>query len=290
MKAARDLSIPPPPLVSPTRIVVVTGSNSGLGLELVKRLIYEENSFIAVLTALNNPSVDEALRTLDPHHVYSDRLTALQLEVTSDESIQRFVNDVRSKFGHIDVLVNNAGINPEGWDFGPKATFPLELAQVVMNVNFFGAVKTTTALLPLMQQGGHVVNIGSKLGKFHQIPGDQLRAELTSDSLTSEAVVQIAHRYLESVRSGTYQREGWPQHNYITSKALFHSYTRALAREQAGRVRVNALCPGWTRTKLGGGSASQGVEAGVRTHLMLVKSTDNSTGEFFEEGRLSSFS
>ena len=288
-RGARDLSVPPPPLVAPTRVVVVTGSNTGLGFELIKQLIYNENSFIAVLTARDIPSVQTALSTLDPHNVYSDRLAAYQLEVTSEESVQRLASDLRSQFGQIDVVVNNAGVNPEGWDFGPKSSFPLNVAQLVMDINFFGAVRVTNALLPLMKAGGHVVNVGSKLGKFHQIPGDQLRTELSSNSLSSNAVYQIAQRYMDSVQSGSYQREGWPQHNYITSKALLHSYTRALAREQAGRIRVNALCPGWTRTNLGGGFASQGVEAGVRTHLMMVKSTDSATGEFFEEGRLSSF-
>lgn len=285
----KDLRKPPPPLVSPTRIVVVTGANSGLGLELVKQLIYNENNVIAILTARNPKRGEEAVHKLDPYKVYSDRVISLQLDVTSSESIQRFVGDIRTQFGYIDVLVNNAGINPEGWDFSPKKRFPLDVAEEVLATNFFGAVNVTLALLPMIRAGGHVVNVGSKLGKFHQIPGDRLREELKGDGYTPSAVVEIGKKYLESVRTGTYLKEGWPQHNYITSKCLLLVYTRALAREQAGRIRVNALCPGWTRTSLGGMFAPKSVESGVRTHLLLVKSQDNSTGLFYEDEAVSSF-
>ena len=285
----KDLSQPPPPLTSPTRIVVVTGASAGLGLELVKQLIRNENNFIAILTARNPKAGEEALHKLDPYHQYSDRVIFLQLDVTSSDSIQRFAGDIHSQFGYIDVLVNNAGINPEGWDFSPKDSFPLDVAKSVMGTNFFGAVNVTTALLPMFREGGHVVNIGSKLGKFHQIPGDSLRAELSSNTQSSQDVVEIGKRYIESVRKGTYLQDGWPQHNYITSKVLLHVYTRALAREQTGRIRVNALCPGWTKTTIGGPLAPKSLEAGVRTYLMLVKSKSNSTGQFYEDERVSSF-
>jgi len=287
--AEKDLHLPPPALVLPTRIVVVTGANTGLGFELVKQLVRNENNVIAILTARNPKRGEEALHKLDPYHVYSDRLHFKQLDVASKDSIQRFAGDIQSQFSHIDVLVNNAGINPEGWDFGPKKRFPVDVAEEVLGTNFFGAVDVTTALLPMIREGGHVVNVGSKLGKFREIPGERLRAELSSNTQSSQAVVEIGKRYLESVRAGTYQQDGWPQHNYITSKCLLHVYSRALAREQTGRIRVNALCSGWTRTNLGGFLAPKSVETGVRTHLMLVKSKDNSTGQFYEDEAVSSF-
>lgn len=279
----------PRPLVSPTRIVVVTGGSSGLGFQLIKELVYHENRFIVILTARDLANGLDALQSLDPYRRYSDRVLFLQLDVTSEDSIERFAGDVKSQFGYVDVLVNNAGVNYEGWNFGPKKQFPVEIAEKSMAVNFFGAVKVTQALLPLFREHGHVINIGSRFSKFQEIPGDQLRFTLINLELSTTEVIQLAHRYLASVKDGSFQKEGWPTHNYITSKALLHAYTMALARETTGRIRVNAMCPGWTRTKLGGDLGKQSVEQGVRTYLKLVKSTDNATGQFYEDEAVSSF-
>ena len=65
------------------------------------------------------------------------------------------------------------------------------------------------------------------------------------------------------VKAGRHEREGWPSSAYRVSKAALNALTRILAR-QSTRVHVNAVCPGWVKTDMGGTGASRTVEHGAR--------------------------
>jgi NAD(P)-dependent dehydrogenase (short-subunit alcohol dehydrogenase family) len=270
-------------------VVVITGANTGIGLELVKQLVYHETKYIVILTSRDRKKGEAAVHSLDPMKYYADRLKYMQLDVSSQSSIGKFVNQILKTDKGVDVLVNNARTNPEGWDFGPKAKFPIETAELVLGTNFFGAVHLTEALLPHMNSGGHVVNITSKLGRLREISNHRTREILTRSDMTFQDLMDIANGYLDSVRVGDYKTKGWPAHNYIVSKVLLNIYSQELARRLQGRIRVNAVCPGRTKTKFGGLLAPKSVVSGAKTPLKLVKSTDTGSGQFWEDEQVSSF-
>src|SRR5438093_7253357 len=130
-------------------VALVTGASSGIGKAAALALV--EAGFEVVGTSRHASGVTQR-----------DGVTFLDLDVTSDESVSAVVRRVIERFGRIDVLVNNAGTGAAG------AAEESSVAQIqrVFDVNFFGLVRMTKAVLPHMRaQGrGRIVNVSSVLG------------------------------------------------------------------------------------------------------------------------------
>lgn len=90
-------------------IVLITGANQGLGLEMVKKLAAENKDYIILMAARSLEKVQQA-RSEIPKFAKNTKADTVQLDVTSDESIAKAAEEVAAKYGRIDVLVNNAGI------------------------------------------------------------------------------------------------------------------------------------------------------------------------------------
>lgn len=140
--------------MAPTRklIAVVTGASSGIGAATARALMKEGYTVIG------------GARRIDRvRGVVGDSGIAMELDVTSEASVERFVADVGKRFGRIDVLVNNAG--------GALGLDPLERAKDedwigMWQVNVLGLMFMTRACLPLLRKAkvGHIINVGSIAG------------------------------------------------------------------------------------------------------------------------------
>jgi dehydrogenase/reductase SDR family protein 7B len=166
------------------KVAWVTGASSGIGEALAQALAMRGASL--VLSA-RRAIVLEEVRGLCARPEAHEIMT---LDVTEPTSFPAAVERVRQRFGRIDILVNNAGITQRG----TAVATPLEIDRRIMEVNFFGPIALTKAVLPLMieRRSGHVVVVSSLLGKFgvahrsayaaskHALQGffDSLRAEV----------------------------------------------------------------------------------------------------------------
>lgn len=130
------------------QIALVTGATSGIGKATAKALA--EAGYRVFGTS----------RREEPQTTHG--ITILTCDVTDDASVARLIEDVLAKAGRIDLLVNNAGFGVVG---GAEES-SLAQAQALFDVNFFGALRMTNAVLPAMrkQKSGRIVNIGSLLG------------------------------------------------------------------------------------------------------------------------------
>jgi NAD(P)-dependent dehydrogenase (short-subunit alcohol dehydrogenase family) len=130
-------------------VALVTGASSGIGKAAA--LALAAAGFEVVGTSRNASRV--------PAH---DSVTFLDLDVTSDESVTAVVQRVIERFGRLDVLINNAGIGSAG--AGEESS--VAQAQSVFNINVFGVIRMTKAVLPYMraQGAGRIINISSVLG------------------------------------------------------------------------------------------------------------------------------
>lgn len=133
-------------------VAVVTGASSGIGAATAKALIRQGYTVIG-----------GARRTDRVRRVVGESGVAMELDVTKEASVERFVADVGKRFGHIDVLVNNAG--------GALGLDPLERAKDedwvgMWQVNVLGLMFMTRACLPLLRKAkvGHIINVGSIAG------------------------------------------------------------------------------------------------------------------------------
>jgi NAD(P)-dependent dehydrogenase (short-subunit alcohol dehydrogenase family) len=239
------------------RIALVTGANRGIGREIAHQL---SQAGLQVITSARQAGNAEIL-----------------LDVARKDHIEA----VAECFGDgLDVLVNNAGTSLEGFD--------AEVARRTLDVNFFGPMNITDALLPRLRPGARIVMVSSGMGELSHV-GPSLRARLASPSLDRAALVELMQSFVSEVAAGRYQKSGWPSNAYSVSKVGLNALTRVLARELANDPRailVNAACPGWVRTRMGGPSAPRTPEAGARTPVWLALLAEGGpTGGFFRDER-----
>ena len=161
------------------RIVVVTGASGGIGAELA--VLLSARGAVPVLLARRTDKLAEtAARLAGEHAIYP-------LDVTSTEQVTAVMDDIRRRYGAIDVLVNNAGFA----FFEPFAEAPLEHFERMMDVNYMGVVRCTKAVLPdMLKRGkGHIVNIASLAGKIGT-------AKSTGYSASKHAVIEIGRAHV----------------------------------------------------------------------------------------------
>jgi NAD(P)-dependent dehydrogenase (short-subunit alcohol dehydrogenase family) len=150
--------------------------------------------------------------------------------------------------------------------------FDAEVARMTVDVNFFGPLHLTDALLPLMRHNARIVMMTSGLGDPAILSKD-LRARLTAPDLSRRALVLLMQKFVADVRNGTHTAEGWPSSAYGVTKIGLNALTRVLARELSGdprRILCNAASPGWVRTDMGGAHAPRSVEKGAETPVWLA--------------------
>lgn len=134
------------------QVVVITGATSGIGLETAKCFAAEG---AVVIGAGRDKARLDALRSVVT--------TTVSLDVTDDESVTKASQEILERFGHVDVLINNAGIGLfEPWDKTPASE-----VHRLMDTNLYGVIRVTRAILPAMveRNSGVVVNIASVAGK-----------------------------------------------------------------------------------------------------------------------------
>jgi NAD(P)-dependent dehydrogenase (short-subunit alcohol dehydrogenase family) len=171
-----------------------------------------------------------------------------RVDVADPESVKALGGALASDFGRLDVLVNNAAVHYDTWQRGVDAD--LDVVREALETNVLGAWRTTQACLPLLRRSPHgrLVNVSSGAGSLAGMGA------------------------------------GAPA--YSVSKAALNAMTRILAAElrDAG-VLVNAVCPGWVATDMGG-AGGRPVEHGAASVVWAVAlSDDGPTGGFFRDGR-----
>lgn len=143
------------------RIVLITGANNGIGYETSLMLATASPNYHVILSARDPAKGEQALKEIQDRKP-KGKLSFLQLDVTSDESISAATKKIESSFGRLDVLINNAGIAYKGTEL------TREILTNVFNTNVFGALLLTQSLVPLLQQSSdpRIINVSSGLGSI----------------------------------------------------------------------------------------------------------------------------
>jgi 3-oxoacyl-[acyl-carrier protein] reductase len=148
----------------PTRVALVTGASSGLGFDIARRLA--QDGRIVVMTGTRLAHAERASASLREGGL--ERTVPMEVDVTSESSVQALLHEIEQRFGRLDVLVNNAGIAPRV--NGAKARVedtPLELWNRTLSTNLTGAFLVTRAAIPLMKRHrwGRIVFINSRAAR-----------------------------------------------------------------------------------------------------------------------------
>jgi NAD(P)-dependent dehydrogenase (short-subunit alcohol dehydrogenase family) len=172
------------------------------------------------------------------------------MDVSDDRSVDACARRLAAAGTSVAVLVNNAAVYPGEGLLDPST----DVLRATMEINFFGASRTCRAFVPGMVARGYgrIVNVSSGSGSFAEgLPGPPA---------------------------------------YSVSKAALNALTVKLAAEVSGDVKVNAVCPGWVRTRMGGRSASRSAEEGADTIVWLATlPARGPNGGFFRDREKISF-
>jgi len=231
------------------RIALVTGANQGIGLQIAKDLA--ANGLTVLVGSRNVGNGEKAAREVgaDAH--------AVQLDVTDPASIAAAADRIAKAFGRLDVLVNNAGIakigQPQGAvedivKSGRISSASLDDIRTIYETNVFGVIAVTHAMLPLLRRSkaARIVNVSSGVGSLTRTlgpDGEHLRALYGM---------------------------------YSASKTALNAVTVGLALDLApDGIKVNAACPGYTKTALNNFQGTRTVEEGAREPVRLALLDEN---------------
>ena len=158
-----------------------------------------------------------------------------QLDLTDQESIRDTCDFISREFGQLDILVNNAAVCfNDPTLYGKCAYTPFEKqARISMETNFFGTLKVTQTMLPLLRksESPRVINIASSAGRLAQLSKSPERTKLvTSPSLKLEHLVSLMNEFVDDVEAGVHQQKGWPNTCYGMSKVGIIALSRMFAR------------------------------------------------------------
>jgi NAD(P)-dependent dehydrogenase (short-subunit alcohol dehydrogenase family) len=228
------------------RVALVSGANRGIGLEIGRQLA---SRGIAAVLGSRDRAKGEAAAAL----LRQDRVDAsvVALDVTDGESVRAAVDEVLRQHGRIDILVNNAAILIDGPGGFNSSLF--EATEVTFrdtfDANVAGPLRLIQSVVPVMRAGGYgrIVNMSSGAGQF--------------DGMGM----------------------GFPI--YRMSKSALNALTVITAAELGrGTIKINAVCPGWVKTDMGGPNAERSVEKGAETPVWLATLPDDGpTGGFFRD-------
>ena len=172
----------------------------------------------------------------------------IPLDVTSSRSIQNAWDEVQQKFGKLDVLINNAGLIVPG--DGDLLNSGPEVWAKTFSTNAEGPLRMAQTFYSLMPGGGRIINISSGGGSMTGSIG------------------------------------GWSP-VYCISKTTLNAITRQLDHYLSSRgISVNAVCPGWVRTDMGGRGAPRAVEHGADTAVWLASEEKISSGKFWRDRKV----
>ena len=175
-------------------------------------------------------------------------VTFLPLDVSDPAAAEAARVWVEGRYGRLDVLVNNAAVYLD--DNVSIFDVPLSTFDKTLAANLYGPLHLCRAFVPGMRQRGYgrVVNVSSESGQLSTMGG-----------------------YTAA---------------YAISKTALNGLTRVVAAEAGQAVKVNAVCPGWVRTDMGGPHASRSVAEGADTIVWLATLPDSGpTGGFFQDRR-----
>jgi len=240
--------------MSDKMVALITGANKGLGLETARQL---GKLGYTVLLGSRDPLKGEVAARLLREDGIDARV--VKLDVNKQHDIDAAAAMVESEFGHLDALVNNAGVMIEkGWTKNTTSETTLENLRATFEANLFAVLAVTKALLPALKkaEAARIVNVSSILGSV------SLQATKGSPTYSTKLFA------------------------YNASKAALNVFTISLAHElRTTKIKVNSAHPGWVKTDLGGDAAPMNVVDGAKTEVELATlGEDGPTGGFFHMG------
>lgn len=222
------------------KICFISGANRGIGYEFAVQLI--EQGWTVIAGYRSRTKSAELLEYADNH----SHLHAIKADVVNERHLRKLRDYLNREFGRLDLLINNAGINPGSNT--PLNDINLDLVNHAFVVNVLGPLMTTRFLHPLLAKSDNarIVNIGSRMGSVELSHGDHVPYRISKGGLNM----------LTAIQSESYKPDG---------------------------ITTIVMTPGWVRTDMGGQNANLSTEESVKGMLNVIENlTPEQSGKFFD--------
>tara|TARA_A100001011_G_scaffold385944_1_gene460868 strand:- start:264 stop:956 length:693 start_codon:yes stop_codon:yes gene_type:complete len=221
--------------------IVITGGNRGIGNGLLKIFSEEHNVVITVRDKEKGEQAIQELKGLD------NILDYVVMDVNSNEMILNGREEIKEKLGHVDLLINNAGIFIKEHDLQAIETSD-ETILKTFNTNTLGVLRMCKSIVPIMPNGGRIINVSSGMGQL-----DDMEGGFTA---------------------------------YRLSKTSLNSLTKILSKELSNLgIKVNTICPGWVRTDMGGDNATLSIKESASHIFAFALDDEFPNGQFLRHGK-----
>lgn len=237
------------------KVALITGSTSGIGLAVAKTMLKDHQDQTVIIAGTNDEAVQQTLQSLRAHHANTS-LDGVVMRVNEEQSVSDAFSYIEQKYGRLDVLFNNAGVNPymDDAELSVK-TFNVETLAKTLDVNTYGAICVMQHAVKLMAKNGsgRIINTSTEMASLNLIKNDYYPLSPS----------------------------------YRISKVALNAATVLFAKELEGSgITVNSYSPGWTKTNIGGDSAPFTPEEAAETAIYLATDRSvNANGQFFAELR-----
>jgi len=220
------------------KTVLITGIGRGIGKSLSDKFLRE--GYAVIGTAFSSaPAADSGAMP---------NLTVYSLDLSSDESIAQCAAAIAAAGKKVDIHINNAGALVDE----NETSVVIETLRKTLQINLIGTIDFTERMLPLVNAGGHIVNISSSAASLTEVE-------------------------YESHEPGHYP-------SYKISKTALNMYTRTLAMRLKGSITVSSVNPGWTKTAIGGAKAEFTPDEAA-AHIFNLAVSAPETGQFWFTGK-----
>jgi len=262
------------------QVALITGANKGIGFEAVRILAEQQPQTIIYLGSRTQANGDAAVQKLP--EAARKNVRVLVLDATSESSVKAAVARVKSEQGHLDVLINNAGILSNTHDYAG--------AKSVLDTNVYGARRVIESFLPIIpEQTGHISIVSSEVGTWgHFNSPAALQQQLEDPNVQWSTIDSIAQRYLESFKdpklAAEFPAPATSYGSYGFSKTLVSTYGRALGRDLKSKgIPVLLSCPGYCATDLNNHGGHRPASKGGESVLMVLKRGVADSGKLFQD-------
>ena len=222
--------------------IVITGGNRGIGYGLLKILSDKHN---VIITVRDNKKGQSTIAELGHS---KNEINYVVMDVDNSDSVMRAADYIKKIFNNVDLLINNAGILIKEYQLPAIETSEDSILKT-FNTNTLGVLRVCKSIVPLMVNGGRIINISSGMGQ------------------------------LDEMDSGSTA--------YRISKTALNALTKILSNELLSMgIKVNTICPGWVKTDMGGENATLTIEEST-TKIVAFALRDNfPNGQFLRHGEI----
>ena len=227
--------------------MVVTGANRGIGLEVTKQMAAA--GWLVVAVARSAQAIGPVVTELQKQGL---RVEPRVADITRKSECDSLAAWTKKQNLNIDVLINNAGVFKESQSDGSSDILKVDTAMVMetINVNTLGPLRLIQSIEPLLESGARVINVSSVMGQISTMSDEYL--------------------------------------GYRLSKLALNGLTKLTANRLKDQgIIVNAVCPGWVRSDMGGEHAKKSLTEGADTIVWLASNeTLTESGGFYCEREL----